>query len=129
MALGEDLGADEDVGLPGAFEQLVEPASRAYRVAVEPDDPRLGKALGQRGLDSLRPSPESLQPGVAALGAGARDTFAEAAVVATQAALGKMHDQVGRAAPTALQPAARGAGEHGRVATPVEENERLFAPA
>src|SRR5262249_20510823 len=129
MALGEDLGADEDVGLPGAFEPVAEAAPRARRVAVEPHDPRLGKALAQRSLDSLRPPAESLQAGVAALGAGAGYAFDEAAVVATQAALGKVHDQVGRAAPTALQPPACGAGEHGRVTAPVEENERLFAPA
>jgi hypothetical protein len=47
--------------------------------------------------------------------------------MAAQAAVGQVQHEVGGAALAARDPAARGAGQHRRIAAPVEEDEALFA--
>jgi hypothetical protein len=48
-------------------------------------------------------------------------------VVAAQALVGQMQHEVGGAAPAARDPAAGRAGQHRRVAAPVEEDQALLA--
>src|SRR5262249_17315378 len=71
VALGEDLGPDQDVGLRGALEQLLERGLRARCIAVDAQNPRLRELLGERKLDALRSAAEGLQILVAAFRAGA----------------------------------------------------------
>src|SRR5260221_3243002 len=126
VALGEDLRAHEDVGTRGALQQIFEPAPRARRVAIHAQDARVGKLFRERNLDTLRPASECLQIGVAAFRTGARNAFGQSAMVTTQPLSGQMHDHARRTTPAPLDPAAGGAGERWRIATAIEENERLL---
>src|SRR5882672_1548786 len=126
VALGEDLRAHEDVGTRGALQQIFEPAPRARRVAIHAQDARVGKLFRERNLDTLRPASECLQIGVAAFRTGARNAFGQSAMVTTQPLPGQMHDHARRTTPAPLDPAAGGAGERWRIATAIEENERLL---
>jgi hypothetical protein len=61
-------------------------------------------------------------------GAGAGDALGEAAVVATQRAVDFVEHAVRAATGAMALPAAGVATQHGRIATPVEQDQRLFAP-
>src|SRR5258706_7665711 len=128
VALGEDLRAHEDVGTRGALQQIFEPAPRARRVAINAQDARVGKLFRERNLDTLRPASECLQIGIAAFRTGAWNAFGQSAMVTTQPLSGQMHDHARRATPAPLHPAAGGAGDRTRTATPTYDNERLFPP-
>src|SRR5438477_7656045 len=93
MALGENLRADEDVGVGGPLEQIFEPVPRAHGVAIHAQDPRLRKFLAEQQLDPLRPASEYLQVGVTAFRTGARNALGQSAMVATQPPRGQVHDQ------------------------------------
>jgi hypothetical protein len=56
MSLGEELRADEDVGLaaPDAFQRTHEVGPAACAVAVDAHDPRPGESLGERLFHALR---------------------------------------------------------------------------
>ena len=127
MALGENLRADEDVGVGGPLEQIFEPVPRAHGVAIHAQDPRLRKFLAEQQLDPLRPASEYLQVGVTAFRTGARNALGQSAMVATQPPRGQVHDHVRRTAPAALHPATGRAGQRRRIAAAIEENERLLA--
>ncbi len=58
----------------------------------------------------------------------ARDAQLQAAVVAAQPVLGLVQHHEGAAARAVADPAARLAADHGRIAAPVQEQQRLFAP-
>src|SRR5712691_5108654 len=126
VSLGENLRADEDIGVRRALEQIFEPVPRAHRVAVHAQDARPRKFFLEHKLDPLRPASKCLQIRVTAFWTGARNAFGQSAMVATQLLHGQMHDHVRRTAPAALNPAAGGAGERRRIAAAIEENERLL---
>src|SRR6185295_3237236 len=89
----------------------------------------------ERFLDALGTAPERLEVAIAASGAGARHRRLGAAMVAAQAGVSPraagargMQHEVRAAALAARGPAARLAGEHRRIAAPVDEDEALLAP-
>ena len=129
VALGEQLRADQDVGLAArdALQRARELAAAARAVAVDAHDARLREARGERFLDALRAAAHRLQVEVAAGRAGARDGAFRAAVVAAQPAVGLVQHHARRAARATGGPAAGVAGEHRRVAAPIDEDEALLA--
>src|SRR2546422_5434101 len=58
VALGENLRADEDIGVSGALEQIFEPVPRAHGVAIHAQNARLRKFFPEHQLDPLRPASE-----------------------------------------------------------------------
>src|SRR6266571_9160594 len=56
VSLGENLRADEDIGVRRALEQLFEPVPRAHRVAIHAQDARPRKFFPEHKLDPLRPA-------------------------------------------------------------------------
>ena len=129
MALGQHLGADQDVGLTGmdGGEQGLPFLRRARRIAVDAQDAGFGKAFDEHGFEALRTAPEGQQVDVAAIGAGARHARFEAAVVAAQAPVRQVQHEVGGATLAARDPAAGRTGQHRRIAAPVEEDQALLA--
>src|SRR6266849_10607755 len=126
VALGENLRADEDIGVGGALEQIFDPVPRAHGVAIYAQNARLRKFFPEHQLDPLRPASECLQIRVTAFWTGARDAFGQSAMMTTQPLHRQMHDHARRTTPAALDPAAGGAGERRRIAAAIEENERLL---
>src|SRR5882672_5417401 len=127
VSLGEDLRADEDIGVRGALEQLFEPAPPAYGVAIHAQDAGLRKLFCERNLDALGPASEGLQIGVTAFGTGARNPFRQPAMMATQLPSRQMNDHVRRTAFAAFDPAASRAGEGRRVSATIEKYQRLLS--
>ena len=129
VPLGQHLRADEDVGLAGV--NLLDEDFPLFPalggIAVDAQDARLRKTFGKNGFDALRAAPERLDVLIAAGRASARHAALEAAVMTTQAPVGEMQNEIGSAARAMRNPAARGAGQHRRIAAPVEEDEALFA--
>src|SRR5947208_2026338 len=124
--LGENLRADQDIGVGGAFEQSFEPVRAAGGVAVHSQDPCVREFFPEQQLDPLRPAPECLQIGITALRTGAWNAFGQSAMVAAQPLRCQVHDHVRRTTPAALDPAAGGACERRRIAAAIEENERVL---
>ena len=108
MALGHDLRADQDVGAArGDRRQQAFPLlARACGVTIHTQYTRLREQLGQAGLNALRAAAKRLDVLIATAGAGARHARIAAAVVAAQAAVDQMHDEVGRTVRAAAHPAA-----------------------
>src|SRR5438445_387258 len=126
VALGENLRADEDIGVSGALEQIFEPVPRAHGVAIHAQNARLRKFFPEHQLDPLRPASERLQIRVTAFWTGSRNAFGQSAMMTTQPLHRQVHDHIRRTTPAALDPAAGGAGEGRRIAAAIEENERLL---
>jgi hypothetical protein len=129
VALGQHLGADQDVGLAGmdGRQQRLPFLRRTGGIAVDAQHTCLREALAQHGFEALGATAEGQQIDIAAVRAGARNAGFETAVVAAQALVGQMQHQVGRAAAAARNPAAGRAGQHRRIAAPVEEDQALLA--
>jgi hypothetical protein len=100
VALGQHLGADQDVGLAGmdGRQQRLPFLRRTGRIAVDAQHTCLRKTLAQHGFEALGAAAEGQQIDIAAVRAGARNAGFEAAVVAAQALVGQVQHQVGRAA-------------------------------
>ncbi len=128
VALGEHLGADQDVDVAraNALAHLVPGVLAARAVAVDPQHARLRKMAAERLFDALGALPHGRQIRLAALRAGRRDTPLVSAVVAMETQFGDVQNELRRTAIASRQPAAVATGEHGRVAPAIDENERLF---
>ena len=128
MPFGEDLRADEDIDFacldarahaaPGAFV--------ARTVAVDAQHARLWKVGGERGFDALSALPDRRQIGVAAVGTSLRCRGFIAAVMAVQAAITQVQNELRAAAVTIRQPAAIVAQQRRRVTTTVDKNQHLL---
>ena len=131
MPLGDELGADDDVGLAvgDGLKLQPQPLDPAGKVGGEHDHPRLGQArrhlLGD-ALDAGAAGDEMIERTTGR--AGFRPGLAIAAMVADELAAKAMLDQPARAV-RALEAVAAGAAQRQRrIAAPVEEQQRLLAP-
>ena len=137
VALGHHLRAHQHVDLARMHlrELLLQRALQPRAVGVHAGDARrravrparVGQQFGQLFLQPLGAAPERRDVDVAALRAGARHAFGEAAVVAAQGAVDLVEHAVGAAVAALAAPVAGAAGEHRRVAAAVEEDQRLLA--
>jgi hypothetical protein len=137
VALGNHLRADQHVNLAGvhAGQLRLQRALEAGAVGVDAGDAHgaaVGPAdacqqLGQVFFEPLGAAAERCDVDVAAAWAGARHAFGEAAVVAAQRAVYLVKDAVGAAVRALAFPVAVVAGQHRRIAAPVQKNQRLFA--
>jgi hypothetical protein len=128
VALGQHLGADQDVGLAGVDggEQACHfsacSPSRGRCAARGPAGKRSTSMASRRCV----PRPKGSRSTLPQSGRRA-ECGLEAAVVAAQALVGQVQHEVGGAAPAARDPAAGRAGQHRRIAAPVEEDQALLA--
>ena len=79
------------------------------------------------GLQPLGATAEGGKVDIAAIWTGARDAGFEPAVVAAQAPVHQVDHQIGGTAVAARDPATGAAGQHRRVAAPVEKDQALLA--
>ena len=128
MSLGEQLRADQNIGFAAldALQRARKLCAAPRTVAIDAHDARAGKRRGERLFDALRAAPHRLQVDVAAAGAGAGNGAFCAAVMAAQRAAHLMHHHARGAASAARSPAAGLAGEHRRVAAPIDEHQALL---
>ncbi len=129
VALGQHLGAHQDVGLAPVdpLQQGLPLALAAGAVPVGAQQARAGKAHRQGRLQALGTAAERQDVLVAATGAVARDRLLAPAVVAAQPPVGQVQHQIGGAGGATAYPAAGRASQHRGVAAPVEEHQTLFA--
>ena len=129
VALGDHLRADQDVDVAAVHrvERFLCAALPARGIGVDAQDARLREQRLQAFLDALRAAAERLQIDIAAGRAGVRDAQFQAAVMAAQAPLRPVQHHERRAARAVADPPARLAAQHGRVAAPVQEQQRLLA--
>ncbi len=121
VALGQHLRADQDVRLAAmdAFEHRFPLLAAFDRVTVHTQDARLREPRLQPYFKALRAAAEGMNILVAASRAGFRHAALESAVMAAQAAIGQVEDEIGGAALAARHPAAGRAGQHRRIAAAI----------
>ena len=92
MALGQHLGANQNVGLASvnAFQHGLPLLTAFHRVAVDAQNTRCRKLLLQPALKALRTAAKGKNVLIAAGWAGTRHMPFKAAVVAAQAPVGQM---------------------------------------
>ena len=129
MTLRHHLGAHQNVGLTrcNACEQLTPLLPGTGRITVDPQDAGRGKRLDQGFLNTLGAAAKSLYVDVAAGRTGTWNGGITAAMMAPKTPVSEMHDKVGRAMRTVADPSTRAAGEHWRIAAPVQEHQALLA--
>ena len=100
MSLGEYLGTNQDVHFPilDALAHRLPGTATARRVAVDSQNARPGKMAHQRLFHALGTLPDRCQVGIAAVGAGNRRWCDVPAMVAVQAAIGHVQNELCRAA-------------------------------
>ena len=96
VAFRENLGADQDVDFarPDALPHLAPGIFATGAVAVDTQHARLRKMVAQRLFDVLCALPQGRQVGLSALGTGVRDASLMPAVVAMEARLGHVQDEL-----------------------------------
>ena len=130
VALGDKLGADDDVGLAlgDRLELEPQPPDAAQHVRGKHDGARVGKMpdhlLGDP-LDARTAGDEMVERAAFRTGVGA--VLAVAAMVADQLAAEAVLDQPARAVRALEAMAAGAAKRQRRIAAPVEEQQRLLA--
>ncbi len=132
MTFGHHLGAHHDVHFARMhlLEQLLRAALQAGAVRVDTHQAGIGKTLAQKLFNTLSATPHRLQVLIAAIRTSTRDRGLITAMVALQIVLEAIlpvQHGVHRATRTLRQPAARGAMQHRRIATPVDKHQRLLA--
>ena len=128
VPLREHLGADHRVDLARvhAVEQRLQRPAPADRVAVHPGHAQALDSSLQRARDPLGAEPQAAHVLRAAPGALVDERALRAAVVAAQPVVLSVQHQVCVAPVAVRDPAAGEAHEPGRVAAPVDEQERLL---
>ena len=128
VPLREHLGTDHRVDLTGvhAVEQRLQRPPPADRVAVHPGHAQALDSSLQRARDPLGAEPQAAHVLRAAPGALVDERALRGAVVAAQPAVFAVEHQVCVAPVAVRDPAAGEAHEPGRVAAPVDEQERLL---
>ena len=130
MALGHELGADDDIDLAllDLAQGLAQIADARREVARQQHAARLGKKLGHLLGDALdaRPARHQRMLG-AAIRAGLGDRYESAAMVAFEPAAESVLDQPGRAVRAFEFEAAFAAERHRRIAAAIEKQQRLLA--
>jgi hypothetical protein len=128
VALGQDLGADQDArAVAQRCQVLAERITPAGGLAVHAHQGGAGEARGQGLFKPFGAGALGLQRQAGAVGAGIGWRGARAAVVADEPASAGVHRHRGVAAPAVRAPAAVVADQHRCVTAPVLEHERLFA--
>ena len=122
------LGADDDVDVAGvhAAEHRFERAAPARRVPIHPGDAQSFDPRFEGARDPLGAEPEVAHVPRAALGAFGGRRPLRPTVVATQPPVCVVEHEMRVAAPAVRDPAAGMAQQPGRVAAPVDEQERLL---
>lgn len=128
-ALGNHLGAEEDVGLFGAEggEEFVVAMAAGGGVGIHPDDAGGGEDGVEGGLDALGAEAELLEAGGVAGGAGGGRAAPETAEVAAEGVVLGVVGKLGCAVGATEHFTAGLALEGGGVAAAVEEEDGLFA--
>ena len=136
MPLGDHLRAHQNIGV--AFVHLRQLAlQRAFAACAVGVDarhphgraigaPQIGQQFAQMLFKLFGAAPDRCDVDVAAIGAAARHRVGVAAVMAAQRAVELVKDAVGAAVCALALPAAVVAGQHRRIATPVQKDERLL---
>ena len=129
VALGDHLGADEDLGLPApeGGEDLLIGVPAGDRVRVHADGPGAGEPLLDLLLHLLRAHAEVLDEGLAAAGADGGQGLPRAAVVAADRILGLVVGHGDIAVVACQHVSAGAAGDEGGVSTPVQKQHGLVS--
>lgn len=129
MALRKDLRPDQDLDVArvNTAPHGLPRVARTHAVAIDAQYTRLGVTLRQRVFHALCALPQRRELGVAAVRTGGRYGCDVPAMVTAQLPLPEVQHQLSGATMAPGDPAATVAHEHGRVPTPVNENEALFA--
>ncbi|MNS74343.1 hypothetical protein D3C72_1078170 [compost metagenome] len=129
VPLGHHLRAHQDVDLARVdfVEHRLRGALAARGVGVDPGDAGVWKTRGEGLLDALRAPPKWRNIDIAAVRAVMRHWRFQPAVVAAQPALRPVQHEVRRATRAAGEPATAIAGQHRRIAAPVQEQQALLA--
>mmetsp|Transcript_5530 Transcript_5530/g.13379 ORF Transcript_5530/g.13379 Transcript_5530/m.13379 type:complete len:242 (-) Transcript_5530:1421-2146(-) len=130
MPLGDHLRADQDVhlALVHGLQLRLQFALATGGVGVDAQHARAGQGLGQLFLEPLGAAPERRDVRVAAVRAGLRHAFGEAAMVAAQRAVALVEDPPGAAVRAVALPLAFATVQHRCVAAAIQEDQALLAP-
>jgi len=129
QALGDHLGADEDIDLVGleGGQSIAQRVFPAHGIGVDAGELRFRENLGHDFLDLLRAVALEQDVRIAALGAFPRDDGLIAADVADEPLVGAVIGERDGAMRTLANVATGGALERPRKATTVEEEDGLLA--
>ena len=129
VPLGDHLRAHDDVDFARmhALKSRLGGVFRAHAVAVDAKHPRLRPERLDALLDALRARADGDDLGIAAARAALGHGIGGPAVVAHEGVARLVKHRKARAVNAAAHPAAARAGDYGRVAAAVDENENLLA--